>query len=325
MKKTACFKGHGPSSAKRPFLVAGTVALAFLFLAIASLDAQDFRQHAPSATNLSCNNEVIAPDNTYTPMFSWTFTDGDQPLGDVQTKYSIRVWRPGDSTDMWNLTEQLPYSTRMYAGLPLAPDTTYNWSVQVWDRADPPWPSPAIATASFVVPDIGLRVFDGTSTVAIVANRVNSGDTVTDANRLRISKSGTTYSIALVDSTADGASKIRVQIPSGTKALKKMVAPLPATGLSVGYLDFQGVWGSGTDPAAQNVLVTNLGGGTLDGLTVTVAYDPPVSGWLNVSPVGPAAAPVTLTVRPSLSGFVAGTYTATVTVSSGKARTVRKR
>jgi hypothetical protein len=64
------------------------------------------------------------------------------------------------------------------------------------------------------------------------------------------------------------------------------------------------------------VQVTNTGGGTLDGLTSTVAYGAgQPTGWLTAT-LGSATAPTTLTLQPATGALAAGTYTATVQIAA---------
>lgn len=64
--------------------------------------------------------------------------------------------------------------------------------------------------------DIGLRYYDGTQTVSIACEQG------TPTSPLRISKNGTTYGIALVDSGDSHASGIIIQTSSGPKAIRKL-------------------------------------------------------------------------------------------------------
>lgn len=64
--------------------------------------------------------------------------------------------------------------------------------------------------------DIGLRVFDGTETIAIAAE-----PTGTLTSPLRIAKNGTIYGIVLVDPGDLNDSGVRIQTSSGIKALRK--------------------------------------------------------------------------------------------------------
>jgi uncharacterized membrane protein len=69
-------------------------------------------------------------------------------------------------------------------------------------------------------------------------------------------------------------------------------------------------------PDSQSVGITNGGGGSLTGLGVgTITYGAGASGWLTAHLSG-TTAPATLYIRPSTSALAAGTYTATVPVTS---------
>jgi fibronectin type III domain protein len=75
----------------------------------------------------------------------------------------------------------------------------------------------------------------------------------------------------------------------------------------------------GANPAAQTVSVTNGGGGTLSGLALSIAYgDGQPTGWLNAS-LSQTTAPSTLTVTATTGSLTAGTYTASVAVTSAAA------
>jgi hypothetical protein len=84
--------------------------------------------------------------------------------------------------------------------------------------------------------------------------------------------------------------------------------PPPALAVSPSSLTFNATVG-GSNPAAQNVSVTNTGSGSLD---VTASGS---ASWLGVTPAS-ASAPATLSVAPSISGLAVGTYTGTVTVTA---------
>jgi hypothetical protein len=80
-------------------------------------------------------------------------------------------------------------------------------------------------------------------------------------------------------------------------------------------LAFNATEGSG-NPAQTIVDITNGGGGTLDGLTLSVHYPSgQPSGWLNTSLAG-TAAPTTLSVQPTTGSLAAGTYNATIDVAA---------
>jgi hypothetical protein len=65
--------------------------------------------------------------------------------------------------------------------------------------------------------------------------------------------------------------------------------------------------------------VTNGGGGSLTGLAVgTITYGAGATGWLSAT-LNTTTAPATLTLQPTTGSIVAGTYTATVPITSGVA------
>ena len=90
----------------------------------------------------------------------------------------------------------------------------------------------------------------------------------------------------------------------------------PAISLSSNAAVFSATAGAAS-PAAQTVTVTNSGTGTLGGLAVgTITYaGGATGGWLSAS-LSAATAPATMTLTPSTNGLLAGTYTATVPISS---------
>lgn len=85
----------------------------------------------------------------------------------------------------------------------------------------------------------------------------------------------------------------------------------PAMELSPTQLDFAAVQG-GANPAAKNVTVSNLAGGTLARPTAT-----PSVAWLAASVS--TDPPYAVTVQPTVGALVAGTYTATISISSAGA------
>ena len=82
----------------------------------------------------------------------------------------------------------------------------------------------------------------------------------------------------------------------------------PAIGLNTTSLGFAGTVG-GTNPSAQTIAISNVGGGTLSWAAGDNA------AWLNLSPTsGTNAGTVTASVN--LAGLLSGSYTATVTVTA---------
>ena len=86
----------------------------------------------------------------------------------------------------------------------------------------------------------------------------------------------------------------------------------PTIQLSASSLTF--AQAGATPPASQSVTVSNSGGGTLAAPTVSVTYGSGTN-WLTATPVG-SASPFTITVSPHIAGLSAGTYAATISVSS---------
>jgi hypothetical protein len=87
----------------------------------------------------------------------------------------------------------------------------------------------------------------------------------------------------------------------------------PTISLSPTSLSFSATVGGG-NPSSQNVTVSNSGGGTLAVPTTSITYHSG-SGWLTVTEQG-SSAPYTLVNQPTTGSLSAGTYTATVQVSS---------
>lgn len=96
---------------------------------------------------------------------------------------------------------------------------------------------------------------------------------------------------------------------------------VPAIALSSASVSFAALAG-GANPASQGVTITNSGSGTLSGLALgTITYGAGASGWIQIASLsGTTANPsVTLTIQPATGSLAAGTYTATVPVTSGAA------
>ena len=92
----------------------------------------------------------------------------------------------------------------------------------------------------------------------------------------------------------------------------------PVIGLADDRVSFSAPQGS-ADPAPMTIDVSNTGGGTLSGLTTSVAYgDRQPTGWLTATIDD--TAPAALTLQATLGALVAGVYTATVSVSSSLAQ-----
>jgi hypothetical protein len=94
------------------------------------------------------------------------------------------------------------------------------------------------------------------------------------------------------------------------------VGPPPAIALNPTSVTFGG-WTGGTTPGPQPVQITNSGGSTLSGLSISISYGAGASGWLSGTfQSGTTTAPTTLLLQPTTTTLSRGTYTATVTVAS---------
>jgi hypothetical protein len=117
-----------------------------------------------------------------------------------------------------------------------------------------------------------------------------------------------TYTAAItVSSSVAGAETVNVTLT---------VSQGGAIGLSPTSLTFSGSAG-GNNPAAKQVNISNAGAVLASGLTESISYESG-SGWLNAS-LNVTTAPAVLTVQPSTGSLAAGSYTATITISSSVA------
>lgn len=92
----------------------------------------------------------------------------------------------------------------------------------------------------------------------------------------------------------------------------------PTIALAPASITFDTTAGSVSDPAPQNLVVTNAGAGTLAAPTVsTPTYGANGSGWLAIdAPTGAAGGPYTIVLHAAVGALAADTYTASFTVSS---------
>lgn len=170
---------------------------------------------APAAPSGLLTDSAVNPNNVsrYAPQFSWSFADVD--AGDHQTAYEIRIGTTPGSAAAWDSGKVTSTAAgAAFSGAELAPNTTYYWSVRAWDTFDlaGSWS----ADGTFVILDIGYRIFDGTEVVRVATDYASA------ATAIRIAKNGVIYGVLLVDPSDPGASSIRVMTPSGIKAYKKM-------------------------------------------------------------------------------------------------------
>jgi hypothetical protein len=96
-------------------------------------------------------------------------------------------------------------------------------------------------------------------------------------------------------------------------------ATAPTIALAPGTQTFS-VTAGAASPAAKSVAISNSGSGTLSGLAAgTIAYGSgQMAGWLAVS-LSATTSPATLTLTPTTGTLVAGTYTATIPITSSAA------
>ena len=119
--------------------------------------------------------------------------------------------------------------------------------------------------------------------------------------------------LATVEITAPNASNSPRQI-----AVTLRVSAPPAIALSRTNVAFTATR-SRSSPPPETVTISNGGGGALQGLTASVAYDNgQPTGWLTPSLSGDAA-PATLTLSAATGNLAAGSYMASVTLRSASA------
>jgi hypothetical protein len=112
-------------------------------------------------------------------------------------------------------------------------------------------------------------------------------------------------------STTAGVTPLNVVVTYTVSA-----APVPpAINLSGTLVTFNATSG-GAVPGAQQINITNGGGGTLSGLSAPISYNSG-SNWLTAVP-GSSTAPATLTIQPS-AVLAPGSYSATISVTSAGA------
>jgi len=115
--------------------------------------------------------------------------------------------------------------------------------------------------------------------------------------------------------TVSVSSPVAVNSPQNI-TVTLVVTNVPIIALSTSTVDFSGSAG-GAAPVAQTVTISNAGAATLSGLAVAVSYGAgQPTGWLTTATFSATNAPATLTLRPTIGPLAAGTYTATVAVSS---------
>lgn len=142
-----------------------------------------------------------------------------------------------------------------------------------------------------------------------------SGTTAPATLILSASQSGLapgTYT-AVVDVSSSAASNS----PVGIAVSLIVQAAQPGIGLGATSVSFAASAG-GPNPSPQTVPISNVGGGTLGGLSTSVSYSGSGGGWLDASLSG-TTAPSTVTLSAVAGSRTPGTYQATVRVSSSQA------
>ncbi len=125
--------------------------------------------------------------------------------------------------------------------------------------------------------------------------------------------------IGTYTATATITSPVASNSPFTLPVQLQVLAATPAIALGANTVGFSAVQNGG-NPAAQAVAVTNAGGGTLTGLSVSVSYaSGQPTGWLSAT-LGSSNAPTSITLAAATGSLAAGSYTATVRVASGVAQ-----
>ena len=162
------------------------------------------------------------------------------------------------------------------------------------------------------------------STVGLSATAFNpSGDVISGAAVQWSSGDATIATVGatgVVTGIAQGTATITATVSGKTASATITVTPAattltPTIALSATTASFSATAG-GSNPSAQTVQVTNGGTGILSGLSTGVTYQSGQAiGWLSAA-LNATTAPATLTLTPTVGTLPAGTYNATVALSS---------
>jgi large repetitive protein len=182
--------------------------------------------------------------------------------------------------------------------------------------------SGAIAPAEQVsITNVGGATLTGlTAQVAAGASWLSASlNTQNAPATLTLSASSLALSPGTYNTTVTVASPVASNSPRTIAVTFTVGAPPPAIALNVTSRTFTAPNGGG-NPAAQSVVITNGGGGTLSGLTTSISYGSG-SGWLSasLSATSITTGSSTLTLTATTGTLTAGTRTATVTIASGVA------
>lgn len=119
---------------------------------------EEYKKDVPAPINLRAEYEQnptnLSPSTNQSPRLSWQLPATDR--GIVQEAYQIRVGTECDSfiddADAWDSgrVDSSRSTTVEYDGTPLEPDTTYYWTVRIWDTNgnQTPWSDPVHFTTA---------------------------------------------------------------------------------------------------------------------------------------------------------------------------------
>ena len=190
--------------------------------------------------------------------------------------------------------------------------TTVSFAAQA-GGADPAKQTVAVTNAS------GGTLSGLAATVSYAAGQPNGWLTATLAGTTApttLELSATTGALAagVYTATVSVSSGTAQNSPQTVQVTFTVGSPPPSIGVSPSTLGFAAV--AGATAPAQQVSITNTGGGSLTGLGVAVTYpEGQPTGWLTTS-LADSTAPTTLTVGANATSLAAGTYTATIRITS---------
>jgi hypothetical protein len=198
--------------------------------------------------------------------------------------------------------------------------------------------SPAIKVSTNTVSLSAVK--GGTNPPPQVVNVTNGGDGTLNGLSVSVSYSSGTGWLSASLNTTTAPATITLQAAMGSLGAGPFIAtvsvvssvasnspqaitvtftvsgPPPSIALSTSILAFTAQQG-GANPSAQTLSVTNSGAGSLTGLSASVSYTSG-AGWLSAV-LNTTTAPAILTVQPTTGSLAAGTYTATISISSSSA------
>ena len=175
----------------------------------------------------------------------------------------------------------------------------------------------AVAIIDVNPPSVSLTVGQ---TATIAATPKSASGQVLSARTVTWTSSAS--NVAAVDGngavTGMSAGNATITATSGAASKQVAVTVTPRARITVAptTLAFSGT--SGGVAAQQSVNITNSGGSTLSGLAVSVQYGTGATGWLTTN-LSSTTAPASLSVQPNLASLAAGSYTATISVTSSVA------